>query len=1558
MNQNICNSCGGEYDYHHGRWVCRSCGSYKPETITNEEVTLLYTAFQKLRLSEFYEAELDFDDIIHRYPENPNAYWGRLMARYGIKYEQDFDGRMIPTCYAASIESVMNDGDYQKALQYADAESKAYYTCQAEYMERVRCEWVEKAQKEKPYDIFICYKDSDLANGIVRTEDSIAAQDLYIHLTNQGYRVFYSHESLRDKVGEKYEPYIFNALSTAKVMLVYGSKPEYITSTWLKNEWTRYEKRIQAGVKDPNSLLVACEGFSPSELPTALASRQCFNASEKSFYGDLDEKIASIIHPEKREEALAYAEGKKKSKAPRVISLLLLLAAIGGFLAWGFIGGDLIRLPSIYDQTHGVTVEAQTGGFKGKTELVVSDLTNSGEWSSVVQNLHVETNGLVLYGLDLRRNNKTEAWSGGDMTVRIPLPNGISEARVAVYDIGAAMPKKLSIEIIDGNIVFTTNQLSEYLIARREHTIVTDKAVYATCTETGLKQGSHCADCGEVIVAQEVIPATGHSSSGAATCTKASTCTRCQAVLQPAKGHTPGAAATCTAPQKCTVCNVTLVTTLPHTPGAAATCTTSQKCTVCNKELAAPLGHTPGVGGSCVTPSACVTCGVLVETPDAHAPGAAATCTTAQICTLCKKELKAAKGHNAGAWETVKQATKTENGLRVKKCKTCGEIAEQEVIPATGSEGLSYYIDNGSYIINGIGTCTDTDIVIPAKINGYKVTAINSWAFNGCTNLTSVVIPDSVTSIGNNAFSNCSSLVSVSLPAGLTSISSETFVGCSSLTSIALPSGVTSIGGNAFYGCTDLTSVTLSSGVTSIGYWAFGDCTNLTSVVIPDSVTSIGYCAFNGCTGLTSVTLPSGLTSIEESTFGGCTGLTSITLPSGLKTIGNSAFNECRSLTSITIPASVTSIGNDAFLNCRRLESVVISHGVTSIGEGAFSQCDSLTSVIIPGSVTSIGNRAFQSCSALTSIAIPDGVKTIGESAFASCNNLTSITIPTSVTKIGYRAFAWINSSSVSYGGTTAQWNSMDKDSFWSDGSYIQKIVCTDGSLAQDGSALLPGGSDNNNSNNNEITDNNGLSYYIENGSCIINGIGTCTDTDLVIPSTIGGYSVTAIENWAFGNCTNLTSVVIPDSVTSIRYSAFNGCTGLTSITLPSGLTSIEESTFCGCSSLTSIALPSGLTTIGNNAFNLCSSLANITFPDGLTSIGQAAFYQCRSLTSITIPSSVTSIGGDAFYVCRRLESVVISHGVTSIGESAFSGCDSLTSVVIPGSVTSIGNWAFNSCTALTSVTIPSSVTSIGKGAFQCCYALTSLVIQGGVKTIGESAFASCNALTSITIPTSVTKIGYQAFSWINSASVSYGGTIAQWNAMDRDSYWCEGSYIEKYVCTDGTLSQDGILLPSQTDNLLAFTTNSDGTCIITGIGTCTDTDLVIPSMMGGYRVTGIRYDAFQDCKNLTSVIIPDTVKSIGYDAFWGCNNLKTVNIPSGVTSIESWTFGYCSSLESMVIPVSVTSIGHAAFYDCVSLTSISYNGTTSQWNAINKDSLWNTNIEKIVCTDAEIILN
>ena len=939
MNPNICNNCGGSFERRDGKWVCAWCGSYKPEAISNEEVTLLYTAFQKLRLAEFSEAEQSFDDIIRKYPENPNGYWGRLMARYGIKYEQDFDGRMIPTCYAASMESVVSAPDYRKALQYADGECKAYYKKQAEYIERVRKEWIEKARKEKPYDIFICYKESDLARGIDRTRDSVAAQDLYLHLTRKGYRVFFSHESLRDKVGEKYEPYIYGALSTAKIMIVYGSDPDYITSTWIKNEWTRYEKRIQSGEKKPNSLIVACDGFSPNQLPGALASMQCMDAKDKSFYSDLDESIEKIIYGETLSQK---RKQKRKARAPYTITALVLLTALLGAPAWYFIR----PVSTVTDPRYGASISAEYGSFSWNTSLLVEALTADGEWESAISGLPVDPDGSRLYGMSLWNGDREQAWEG-DLTVSIPLPKGISEARAELYEASGNAFKKIHFEIQNGNLVFTTHHLGVYLITHRAHTPTADAAVAPTCTANGYTEGSHCADCNEILTARQVIPALGHTKGAEATCTESQSCTTCGEILIAAKGHQTGNLP-CTQERVCTVCMETLAPATDHTPGAQATCTSPQICTGCGMQLQPASGH---AHIAVVTEPTCTEDGYTKHTchcgdtytdglvpATGHQSNGEISCAQDQLCTVCGVLLKEASSHTLGEWKIEKEPTKTENGAIVLRCTVCNRICDEKSISATGSQGLSYKknFDGTTCTITGIGTCTDTDVIIPSELGGYTVTAIEQSAFQSTlfkkSKLTSVVIPDTVTRIKTNAFKDCDSLTEIVFGSGLERIDMCAFEGCSALTDIVIPGSLKKMGQYAFRKCDALTSVTFADGVTAIGKYAFFRCKSLTNVSMPDSLTKIGAYAFAFCDSLTEIVIPDSVTKI-----------------------GNRAFTECSSLTSAVIGSGVKRISARMFLNCESLKKVTLSENLKHIGECAFFGCESLTEIHYRGTTEQWG---------------------------------------------------------------------------------------------------------------------------------------------------------------------------------------------------------------------------------------------------------------------------------------------------------------------------------------------------------------------------------------------------------------------------------------------------------------------------------------------------------------------------------------------------------------------------------------------------------------------------
>ena len=262
-------------------------------------------------------------------------------------------------------------------------------------------------------------------------------------------------------------------------------------------------------------------------------------------------------------------------------------------------------------------------------------------------------------------------------------------------------------------------------------------------------------------------------------------------------------------------------------------------------------------------------------------------------------------------------------------------------------------------------------------------------------------------------------------------------------------------------------------------------------------------------------------------------------------------------------------------------------------------------------------------------------------------------------------------------------------------------------------------------------------------------------------------YTVTAIGNEAFRNCSSLTSVTIPNSVTSIGSYAFEGCYRLSSVSIPNSVTSIGAYVFEGCSSLTSVTIPNSVTSIGYCAFRSCSSLTSVTIPNSVTSIGGWAFEKCSSLTSVTIPNSVISIGQGAFQDCSSLTSVTISNSVTTIWFSTFRDCSSLSSVTIPNSVISIDQSAFSGCSKLETIYVDpaneefSSIDGIlynkDASTLLCCPGgKTTVTIPNSVTSIGKSAFSDCSGLSSVTIPNSVTSIGSYAFSWCQNLKTIY----------------------------------------------------------------------------------------------------------------------------------------------------------------------------------------------------------
>ena len=306
MSMFKCKMCGGTLEIENNQAVatCEYCGTQQTvPTSVDENLQSVYNRANTLRIkSEFDKAEKLYEKILQIDSKQSEAYWGLILCKYGIEYVDDpATLKKIPTCHRASFESVIADDDYKSALEHADTTQRAVYEEQAKEIDRIQKEILALAQKEESYDVFICYKETD-SNG-QRTQDSVIANDIYYQLTERGFKVFYAAITLEGKLGSAYEPIIFAALNSAKVMLAIGTNPEHFNAVWVKNEWSRYLKII---AKDRSKLLIPCyRDMDAYELPEEFAHLQAQNMSKIGFINDVVRGIEKVISkPEQKETVI------------------------------------------------------------------------------------------------------------------------------------------------------------------------------------------------------------------------------------------------------------------------------------------------------------------------------------------------------------------------------------------------------------------------------------------------------------------------------------------------------------------------------------------------------------------------------------------------------------------------------------------------------------------------------------------------------------------------------------------------------------------------------------------------------------------------------------------------------------------------------------------------------------------------------------------------------------------------------------------------------------------------------------------------------------------------------------------------------------------------------------------------------------------------------------------------------------------------------------------------------------------------------------------------------
>ena len=712
---------------------------------------------------------------------------------------------------------------------------------------------------------------------------------------------------------------------------------------------------------------------------------------------------------------------------------------------------------------------------------------------------------------------------------------------------------------------------------------------------------------------------------------------------------------------------------------------------------------------------------------------------------------------------------------------------------------------------------------------GSGLRVIGDSAFKQCSVLSSAALPDSLTTIGAEAFKNCFSLAEVTAGSALTDVAEGAFEGTQWLR--RHPDGVIYVG-SVVYGYEGAVPesgvINIADGTAVINADAFENVPDAAAFSFPDSLINIKGRALDGTAWYaakeygpvfagnvlyafkklllptdTAVTVPEGTTGIADGAFEQCNDryyITSVLLPESLKYIGDNAFEGCSGLSHIIIPDGVTHIGAHAFQDCSDMRQAVLGKGLTSLPDFAFFDCDLLTSVNL-GGIRMIGENALSSCG-FVALDIPEGVEEVESYAFSGCSELSMVRLPASLGYISSDAFsgcAALTSLSVAEGNPV----------YFSSGNCVieretgtLQIGCTGSVIPSDGSVKA-------------------LAAYSFYGSGI-KSIVIPDGIDISEPGVFRGCSsltsvtlpegAETISSQMFYNCHDLTSVDIPDSVKKIGDTAFGGCDALTTLPMGAGVERIENDAFSYCDGLTEIVIPESVRYIEYEAFRYCDGLVDVDLPDSLLELGSTAFDGCAALVTET-EGGVTYLDGWAIAAEDGISAVTLREGTVGIASSLFSeldGVHTLREVHLPESLRSIGWMAFYGCTLLKEVVIPDAVSHIGSQAFFNSSAVITWGDAPQIERLGTRAFLGI-ANEALVIPDSVTVMEEEAVSYAydlitvhigknvkkllghnfvmcnNLRTITYGGTVAEFNAIEKERGWNRSS-VSEVQCTDGVV--------------------------------------------------------------------------------------------------------------------------------------------------------------------------
>lgn len=865
----------------------------------------------------------------------------------------------------------------------------------------------------------------------------------------------------------------------------------------------------------------------------------------------------------------------------------------------------------------------------------------------------------------------------------------------------------------------------------------------------------------------------------------------------------------------------------------------------------------------------------------------------------------------------------------------------------------------GAYAFAGIGTLES--IVLPENVN-----TIGSSAFSG-TGIQTLKLPKSVTTLGNGAWMNCAALREVQWDAALAKIPANTFEHCTALTQIELPDGIVEIGARAFSGNESLTNVTLPRTVRRIESAAFEGCRALTDILLWPDVEEIAADAFANCENLTirgwKGSAAEKAATSQGVNFAAADQEISYTLNAAQDGYLVSGCDENAVL--LVLPAvhdglPVVGTAENAFANCKYLQEVRVE------AESAYLQvCDGILM-----DATGKTLLLYPARRAGTDFVIDENVTTIADYAFAYCQNLRSLTIGTQVEMIGNHAFDAVNDALclVVQDGSPAQlWASAHGVRYASESTSFAYRLEGDKAYITGYTGTLPDvvvpavidgypvyAIENLRSpilthvvvseGIEVIGDSAFKAYFDYEKGYIRTLVSVSLPQSLKIISDDGFWgqenlqeitlgSVVEIGQSAFGSCTMLKQITLPDTLTTIGWRAFES-SGLTSLTIPVNVTSLGDSFITDCSALTSLYVAEGNPTYEMEdgllydipaktlRYALPDVSGDVVIRDGTVRIGDDVFKE-HAITSVQLPDSLQKIGNCAFQFCKELKEITFPEGLITIDGLAFAYCTQLENVVLPEGLKSLGDSAFRSCDSLTEITVPEGITFMS-GTFATCYSLRTVNLPSGLTHMMNGVVEGCRSLETLHLPAKLADISGEWPSKLKTITTAFGSV--------------------RYV------SEDGILYDTQ-DNSILFVNAS-----ITGNVTVRDgiTTIGAGAFKGRKGLTSVTLPesctvidsyAFENCTALTDINFPEKLELIGRNAFYNsgitslklsqpglhvgsfaftdCHQLKSVEITSTDFDLMEWAFARCENLETVILPPQVSRMEGGCFTECTSLTTV-----------------------------------